>query len=461
VLTQSTSDEHEGGPRRQPAFVGLVAGTFATRIGQSVLAIVVSFTLARLLGPDGRGVYFTLTLIPATLYALATFGLPSSLTVFSGRGAPVQPMVLKTIVLGIAASSWLIGGIVLLLPILATTVLRSVPIDLLPWILAAIPLQLTGSFAGNVLFGRQRIRAYNVIALVQGVSTLALVVALVGVLHLGVPGALAAYLVTASWGGLLLLLELRRQAGQSTSQGADAGYRTILGYGIGLYPGVLSSFFNLRADIYLLSGLLGSASAIGLYSLAVSLAEIVFYVPDSVSSIFMPRVAAVGREASAARVAEVTRLTFLVTAIVAIALAPACIVAIRVVLPAFTGSIMPLLVLLPAVVILSLSRVLSGYLVGIGIPRPTVVASIASLVLNVGANLALIPTSGITGAAIASLLSYSVSGGLLLRAASRESGVPASRFVIPRHGDAGRVAGVVRSALAMLPRWRRTRGAEG
>ena len=371
------------------------------------------------------------------------------------------PMVRRTIVLGLAASSWLIAGILVLLPVLAGTVLRSVPVDLLPWVVAAIPLQLTGSFAGSVLFGRQRVRIYNVVSLVQGISTLVLVLTLVGALHLGVAGALAAFFATTSGAGLLLVTELWRQARREAAGGDDVGYRTIFGYGLRLYPGVLSSFFNLRADIYLLNWLLGSAGAIGLYSLAVSLAEIVFYVPDSVSAIFMPRVAAAGRAESAASVADVTRLTFLVTAGVAIALAPACVVAIVVILPAFTGSIPPLLVLLPAVVILSLSRVLASYLTGLAIARPTVIASVSSLVVNLGANVVLIPTSGIFGAAVASLLSYSVSGGLLLRAASLESRVPARRFLVPQRGDVARVAAVIRSVLALLRLRRRPAEREG
>lgn len=431
-----------------PTFGSRVAGVFVTRMFQFGFALLVTFALARLLGPAGRGIYYTLTLIPGTLYALATFGLPSSLTFFSGRGASLPALRRQALGLGLAASTWLILGTVALLPVLRETVLQTVPGGLLPWILATIPFQFTGSLLGTVLYGRQEIRVYNLIQVAQSAATLVLVLALVGGLGLGVFGAVLTYFATVVLGAIAVLVELgrviRRRGHES---GGSVSSRSILGYGFRLYPAVVSGFFNYRADVYLLNWLLDSAAATGLYSLAVSLAEITFYVPDSVSSIFLPRVAGSSRESADRSVSDVARLTVLLTALAGLAVMPLGVIAIVVILPAFVGSIPAFLILLPGVVALSLSKVLAGYVTGLGSARPTVVASVSALVANVALNVVLIPAWGIVGAASASLISYSLNAGLMLRAASRLSGVDPHRFVVPERADLVRVVTILRAVL--------------
>ena len=64
----------------------------------------------------------------------------------------------------------------------------------------------------------------------------------------------------------------------------------------------------------------------------------------------------------------VSRVTLLVTGAVALLLIPAAVMMIRLVLPAFGPSIPPLLVLLPGVVALGASKVVGGYVTGIGRP---------------------------------------------------------------------------------------------
>lgn len=431
-----------------PTFGSRVAGVFVTRMFQFGFALLVTFALARLLGPAGRGIYYTLTLIPGTLYALATFGLPSSLTFFSGRGASIPALRRQALGLGLAASTWLIVGTVLLLPVLRETVLQTVPPGLLPWILATIPFQFTGSLLGTILYGRQEIRAYNLIQVAQSAATLVLILALVGGLGLGVFGAVLTYFASIALGAVGVLIELgrviRRRA--RNSEGSVSS-RSILGYGFRLYPAVVTGFFNYRADVYLLNWWLNSAAATGLYSVAVSLAELTFYVPDSVSSIFLPRVAASSRENADRSVSDIARLTVLMTALGGLAVMPLGMIAIVVVLPAFVGSIPAFLILLPGVVALSLSKVLAGYVTGLGSARPTVVASVAALIANVAANVVLIPAWGIAGAASASLISYSLNGGLMLRAASRMSGVAPHRFVVPERADLERVVAILQAVF--------------
>jgi O-antigen/teichoic acid export membrane protein len=213
-------------------------------------------------------------------------------------------------------------------------------------------------------------------------------------------------------------------------------YRELIQYGLIYYPASLASFFSYRVDGYLIAFLVPDASAsLGYYSMAVGLAEMVFLFPRAVWTMFSPHVAGAPREESDRQVAMVSRVTLLVTSVFALLFIPAAAVGIWVLLPAFTPSFAPFLVLLPGVTILSAANVVSGYMRGIG--RPGIVSSInvVGLAANIGANLILIPALGIVGAAAASLFSYSLTALVLTVVAAHLSGRPLADFWIIRGSD--------------------------
>jgi O-antigen/teichoic acid export membrane protein len=187
--------------------------------------------------------------------------------------------------------------------------------------------------------------------------------------------------------------------------------------------------------------------------MAVGLAELVFFFPNAISSLFFPHVAGSRREDSDRQAATVARVTFLVTAAVALALVPGAMFMISVLLPAFGPSIPPLLVLLPGVVALSVTKVLSGYVSGIGRPGLTSYINILAFVLNIVANVILIPRFGIIGASAASLLSYSMSSLAFSVIASRLTGTRILEFWLPRPADVGFV---ISTSLGLVRRIRDT-----
>jgi len=131
----------------------------------------------------------------------------------------------------------------------------------------------------------------------------------------------------------------------------------------------------------------------------------------------------------------VSRATILVTGAVALLLIPASAIMILLILPAFGPALPPLLVLLPAVVALSGTFVVSGYLSGIGKPGIVSTASLISLAVNVAANVILIPSYGIVGAAAASLVSYTLSSLVLTTVAARLTRSRMIDFWVPRVSD--------------------------
>ena len=85
---------------------------------------------------------------------------------------------------------------------------------------------------------------------------------------------------------------------------------------------------------------------------------------------------------------------------------------------------------------------------GIGYPASVGKVALTSLAVNVVANLVLIPPLGINGAALASAISYSVNGAMMIRLASRLAQVAPRTMVVPTIEDLSRVRTAGASLLA-------------
>lgn len=433
-------------------FASRVAAVFATRIATFGLGLVATVALARLLGPEGRGTYYIVLLTPTLGFAIAQLGLPAAMTFFAGRGRSIVSLRRVGLISATAMSAIVLAVLLLLLPFLESSVLRTAPDGPLRLMLAALPLLFVLSLTSSLLYGRQVVRNLNLILVGQGLIAVVAILVLVGALDLGVEGAVIAYLGSNALAALLLVLEVRRLGRAPTGRDADRGIgvREFLAYGLRLYPQNVTSFFSYRVDVFLLSLLLGDPVAIGLYSISVNLAEVAFHVPDSVASIFYPQVAGLSMDEASRATPSVGRLTILMTVLAVLVLIPTAVVGVYLILPAFVACLPAFLVLIPGVLALSLSKILASYLTGIARPKPVAIAAIVALAINVTLNLVLIPRWGIVGAAAASLGSYTAHATMLLSVASRLSGTRASAFVVPTRVEVARLREAARASLQRL-----------
>lgn len=439
---------------RGDTFSGRVMVLFGTQVVGAAVGIINGILLARFLGPAGKGDYYILVLVPATAVVLLQLGLPQAFGFFAARGKTVG-IVAKAFVLTTALSLAALVAVVALLPLLRDAFLHGIGPDQILFAFLAFPLALNATFTTGIAMGRQAVRWYAGINMVCPIAWTVLIVVILGGLGPSVNGAIAAYLIVSSIQTAGFAIAAMRVAAVNT-EGAPVSYRELFGYGLPFYPGSLAGFFSYRADAYLIAFLVTDASEqLGYYSMAVGLAEMVFFFPRAVSILFFPHVAGAPREESDRQVALVSRVTILVTGAFAVLLIPAAAMMIQLILPAFAPSLLPLVVLLPGVVALSVANVVSGYLTGIGRPGITSSISVISLVVNIVANLILIPSFGIVGAAVASLVSYSLSSLLLTAVAGRESGASVARFWIPRISDVRFAVTTIASLVRRV--WRHSR----
>ena len=458
--------ERSGWANDKSLFAGRVAQVFATKMAQFVLGAATLFLIARLLDTANDttpyGEYQLLLTWVGLLFAVGQLGMPAAMTYMAGRGRSVVSLERMALGLTLAISVVLGAAAIIALPLLRDSVLRALSgsqgttsDDLLRVVLIALPCQLIMQFAAGILYTRGYNRAFNAIQVAQAALMLILTLLLVGVFPLGVPGAVAGYLVASCAGALGAVVQVRRLARRPEgAKGPAASAREFVSYGIRLYPQNVMSFFNYRVDVLILSWMLGYRAdvlqLIAYYGIAVRLAEMTFYVPDAISAMLYPAISSSARHEADRFAPAVSRFTMLATTLAATAIVPAAFVAIWLILPDFKPAFPALVVIMPGIVSLSLSKVLASYTSGVGRPTPTAVAAIVALTLNIVANLILIPRWGIVGASASSLISYTCHASILLVMASRMARVSPLAFVLPRTAEFARLRRGLATGVTMV-----------
>lgn len=432
-------------------FTGRVVVTFGTQVIGAGISMVNGILLARLLGPAQKGDYYLLILVPSTVMAVTLLGLPQAFGYFAARGK-TRGIVLKSFVMTALLASVGFAGALLLLPILRETVLHGLGFEMIVFAFLALPLALGASFTTAVVMGRQAVSWYAGVTLASTIATTILIIGILGGLGPSVIGAITVYLIAMAIQTVGFALGARRVSAV-TRDAEGVSYRELLRYALPFYVANLPVHFSYRIDGYLIAGLMvGPSAPLGYYSMAVALAEMIFFFPDAVSVLFFPHVAGTTRDESDRQVAMVSRITVLISAAVAPLFIPAAAITIWVFVPAFGPALPPFLVLLPGVVALSASKIVAGYMTGINRPWIRTVVSYSTLAFNVIANLILIPRFGIVGAAAASLVSYSFSALLNTAIAARLTKSRVRDFWIPSVDDMRFVAATIAEILRRLRR---------
>lgn len=203
---------------------------------------------------------------------------------------------------------------------------------------------------------------------------------------------------------------------------------------------------HVRLDVIVLAAVRGRHS-LGEYAVAVGAVQPITAAGAALSVALYPRSAVSSARAAgggAVRTARSVRTLLGVTVAGALAL---LVVGPRLVTllfgERFAPAGTPLRVLLPGAVTMAVFVALQGDLAGRGRRRVVAVSSFAATSANLVLNIFLIPRLGATGAALSSSVTYTLAAALLLRAFTRETGVPVRSCLVPRLRDARDAAAVL------------------
>jgi O-antigen/teichoic acid export membrane protein len=213
-----------------------------------------------------------------------------------------------------------------------------------------------------------------------------------------------------------------------------------LKYGIKVMYGNILQYLNYRADI-LLIGFFLTKTEVGWYYVSVLIAERLLFLTQATSTILLPAASSSAEQREKTPLLSRLNFTIVVAGSLTIGLSSYWLVPVLFSLE-YSNSVLPLVIILPGIISLSISKLLSADLSARGSPQYSTYVSILNFCMNIGFNIILIPRIGIAGAALSSTISYSAA--LILQAYfyKRIANVSITELMLLKKGDLIKLKGV-------------------
>lgn len=395
--------------------------TFTTNIITVILSIVVAIVIARVLGPEGKGAYSLIILVPTLLALLGNLGIGIANVYFGGsRKHNWAALASNSLVSALGLGTLLAVAFLAYFFIFHLSFTKGIEPRCLLLTTLVLPFSLLTVYFNSILLGQNRIREYNLVHLAQGSACLVLILFLLLALKAGVFGTIIAWVSAAILASILSILLVRKSTKIAWSFHFQL-FKSSVKFGVKGYLGNVIQFLNYRLDMFLVAFLM-SVTFVGYYSISVAMAEALWYFPAAVGTVIFGQTSRLGAEEANASTPRICRNTLFITVLAALMLFALGKPIITLFFgSAFLPALEPLWILLPGIVALSICKVLSNEITGRGKPMINTAAAGVSLAVNIPLNLLLIPRIGIAGAALASTISYTVTAILVLIAFMRIS----------------------------------------
>ena len=419
-------------PRR--SFASSAVLTYATNVAVAVLGLVNVLIIARALGPEGRGSVAFLTTVAYLTSQLFTLGVQQANANFAAK----EPERTTRIAGNSAVLAFAVGGVAVALVAALVALFPSVGAGsdtALRWLaLGSVPFLILQVYVQQIAIAHYGFGVSNLSWLLGPVTNVLVngTVAVAGSLTVGV--------AVGSWvGGQMLALVtlvwwLHRRHGGFGRPDAQLARRQ-LGFGVRAHLARVMTLGNYRLDQWLLGAMAGPKQ-LGYYSVAVSWAEALFFLPTTLALVQRPDLVRSTGDDAGRRAAVVFRAAIVITVVLALGmvlLAP--FLCVTVFGPEFEESVDQLRILaLGAFGIVAL-KLFGNALVAQGRPLLEMRAVAVAFALILGIDLLLIPSLEGTGAAIGSLVGYSAGGVLIVWIVVRHLRLTGGD-VLPRPRDA-------------------------
>ena len=431
---------------RLPSMIRAVAISYAGFVGAFVTSIIVS----RLLGVEGKGLF---SLFIATVGGLAVFGgigLPHGHMYHASRDPRWlrhfmhNAVLLATLVGGAAGAGYFFGGRALRLETLAPLDSASLAAGVV-----AVPVAILLIYQRQFFLVLRRYEVAKASFAVAQTIPLAAYVLLYALGRRDVTAFILAYVLTQviclAGFAAIRTPEVPQHGGLSGELALSA-----LRFGARQFASDLALYLTSRLDFFVVLLYLGTAG-LGIYSVAVGLAEITIRLSNEIGTMLFP-VFAEGR-LKPGQAATALRIVTLLAVSIAVVLEAVSGPVVRLLFgQQFTPAVPAFRILLIGTVAWSTTHVTwpfvsAGGRPGLGVP----VYGVAALI-DLGLDLVLLPRWGVTGAAVAAVSSYLVAAVLFFRLFRQREPCSFREAFIPRPGDIRLVSTAARQALSEL--WR-------
>ena len=418
--------------------------TTVARVGMLVLALASSIILARILGPKLRGIFALIMLLPEFAQSFGLFGYDQANAVYAG----LEPQSRKQIVwhslaLAGGGGGTIFLGCVVYLLLGAPGLHLNGPFWLYLLAVSIVPFSVLTEYWGAVVRGMNEITLINMTDVGRRVLSVCLIVAVVWALKLGVEGAVVSEWVLNILAVVWLLILLRRLHVWGPPSFDRALLRRTTRFAFPAYVGGILSFLNYRVDQFLVAAML-PAEQLAFYAIAVGIAERLWIPAGAIATSLLPHLAN-DRDHDPALAAVVSRHAAMVTGLGCLAVWIFAGLGMRILYSkAYIAAAAPLRWLLPGIFTLTIAKILVAELnVQKKIDFNVWCAALAAIV-NIAGNLFLIPRMGISGASLASTISYTILSIVVCWYYVHVTGVSWTTL-IPRTSDLGVYVRLLRS----------------
>lgn len=299
-----------------------------------------------------------------------------------------------------------------------------------------------------ILMGQERIKAFNIVTLLQGVSFFMILLFWLFVLRKRevlsyLIGLYVSYLF-AFIGSLVMIIS---HAKWGKFKGMVPTLKEIFRFGSLMQTGNILQFFNYRLSYYFIEFFMGRA-ALGVYSVGVQLSESVWLVGRSIAMVQYTRISNEKDANYAARITlSLTKVAFLITLVCMVLLFILLLLFFPFILtPEFVAVKMIMASLGVGILTFSVSIILSPYFSGIGKPGHNTISAAIGLIFTLIASWILIPRFGLTGAGFSAAISYSAATLYQFIVFGKLSGIKPKDFLMTR-SDFGRFVSEVNEYL--------------
>ncbi len=411
--------------------------TLTARVLNLILGLATSLSIARVLGPDGKGIYALSVLLPSLIITFTNFGIAPATVYYIGKGkySPREIFGNNVMVSFILSAFSVIIGLVIIF-FFRKPVFSGISHYYLLLTLALVPINLFFGYANAVLLGLQKIKEYNAVSIVKTSSFLGLIVIALWGLKTGIEGAILAGITANLLVDSLLFLWVKKFTHGVTLRLNSAYIKDSFLYGIKAHISNALAFLHLRLDVLLINAFINPL-AVGYYSVAVGIAEKLWLISQSASTVLFPKIASEKDEKRRKEFTPlVSRATIFATAIGALVVFFLSQWIVTFLYSSvYLSAVRPLQILLLGAVAVSGGRVLGNDFAGRGRPMLNTYLNAITVAINLGLNIVWIPRFGIIGAAWATTVSYTIAliGSMIVYC--RLSGNNWTVVVFPQRGD--------------------------
>lgn len=401
------------------------------------LGMLSSVLLARILGPEGKGVLSMALLLPSFLVMFTDLGIPIATTYYTAcLDFSTSEIFGNTIILGllVTVGSSLIGLIIAIF--FSNHLFPGIPKGYLLLALCTIPFTLISTNLDHIFLGLQRISELNILNIIKKSLFLIFLIFFIIILKKNVIGAIFSQILGDIFFFFIIFFVLLSAVGGISMRPNQSYLKKASTYGLKAHLSSIFSFLNYRADIFMVNWFLNPI-AVGFYSIAVGLVEQLWLVSYAANLILFPRVVAEKDETQRREFTSVVCRTILWLtisgAIFFYFIAPWLIILLY--SAKFTQSIVPFRILLLGIVTLTVWRTLANDIAGRGHPGLNIPINFLAFITNIFFNILWIPKLGINGAAWATVVSYTTACICIIVMYCNITGNLFTKLILPQPSD--------------------------